>query len=197
MPPERACSTQPQEPIRQGSACAASSRSRPDRAAPRTSPTSVCASRAMSYPIFAHAPAWSASADPSSATIARSACHGSTGSASSSSTAKKSATCGPSAPSAERVPAAPPSWAGSFSRSSRSRISARVTVTSHPAVLRPNVVGTACCRSVRAAIGVSRCVSASPAHAAATPSSSSQISPRARRETSIAALSTMSWLVAP
>ena len=36
-----------------------------------------------------------------------------------------------------------------------------------------------------------------PAHAAATPSSSSPISPSARRETSIAALSTMSWLVAP
>ena len=57
---------------------------------------------------------------------ARSACHGSTGFASSSSTAKKPATCGPSAPSAASVPAAPPSCAGSRSRSSRSRLSARV-----------------------------------------------------------------------
>ena len=45
---------------------------------------------------------------------------------------------------------------------------------SHPAAFNPNVVGTACCRRVRAAIGVDRCVPASAAHPAASRSSSSE-----------------------
>ena len=39
--------------------------------------------------------------------------------------------------------------------------------TSQPAALSPNVVGTACCSSVRPAIGVSRCAAARPAAASA------------------------------
>ena len=78
-----------------------------------------------------------------------------------------------------------------------SRTRASTTAVSQPAALRPNVVGTACCRSVRATISVSRCSRASAAAAAATRSASASTSASARRETSIAAVSTMSWLVAP
>ncbi len=82
-------------------------------------------------------------------------------------------------------------------RTRKAPLRASTTATSQPAAFSPNVVGTACCSSVRPAIGVSRCVSASRAQAAATPASSSAISASARRATSIAAESTMSWLVAP
>ena len=78
-----------------------------------------------------------------------------------------------------------------------SRARASSTATSHPAALSPNVVGTACCSSVRPAIGVSRCVRASVAQASATPPSSASTSPSALRATSIAAVSITSWLVAP
>ena len=50
---------------------------------------------------------------------------------------------------------------------------------------------------VRAAIGVERWARASAAHPSASRSSSASTSATARRETSIAAVSTMSWLVAP
>ena len=102
---------------------------------------------------------------------------------------------GPAAPRAASVPPAPPSCAGSATAASLRRAS--TTATSQPAAFSPNVVGTACWSSVRAAIGVARCASASSAQAAATPSSSSRIKVRASRATSIAAVSTMSWLVAP
>ena len=84
-------------------------------------------------------------------------------------------------------------------RDGRGRAHARAptTATSQPAAFRPNVVGTACWRSVRAAIGVERCSRASVAQAAATRSASPRIVPSAARATSIAAVSTTSWLVAP
>ena len=82
-------------------------------------------------------------------------------------------------------------------RSSARRPRASASPTSHPAALSPNVVGTACWRRVRPAIGVSRCARASSAQASAASVSRSTTRPRARRATSIAAVSTMSWLVAP
>ena len=101
-------------------------------------------------------------------------------------------------PKPASVPAAPPSCAASRSRETcSSRTRASTIAVSQPAALRPNVVGTACCRSVRATISVSRCSLASAAAAAATSSASASTSASARRETSIAAVSTMSWLVAP
>ena len=56
----------------------------------------------------------------------------------------------PSSPSAESVPAAPPSCTASpvSARSARRR-RASSSATSQPAATRPNVVGTACCSSVR------------------------------------------------
>ena len=111
---------------------------------------------------------------------------------------RASSSATPPSPKPASVPAAPPSCAASRSRETcSSRARASTTAVSQPAALRPNVVGTACCRSVRATIGVSRCSRASAAAAAATRSASASTSASARRETSIAAVSTMSWLVAP
>ena len=95
------------------------------------------------------------------------------------------------------VPAAPPSCTGERAREpSRSRAS--TTASSQPAALSPKVVGKGlleqrpaghhACRGARPA---------SPAQAAATPSSSARIRPSARLATSIAAVSITSWLVAP
>jgi hypothetical protein len=63
--------------------------------------------------------------------------------------------------------------------------------------LRPKVVGKACWSSVRPAIKVSRWASASPARAAAIASVSVRIKSSARFVRSMAAVSKMSWLVAP
>ena len=71
------------------------------------------------------------------------------------------------------------------------------TPTSQPAARNPNEVGSACASSVRPAIGVSRCASTSGMHAAAVAAASASIGSSARRATSIAAVSRMSWLVAP
>ncbi len=119
-------------------------------------------------------------------------CHGATGAASSSSSASSFASSGSS------VPAGPPSWTARRSSRTKPRsVRAASTPSSHPAAFSPNVVGTACWSSVRPIIGVERCASASPAHAAATASRDARIAPSASRETSIAAVSRMSWLVAP
>ena len=60
-------------------------------------------------------------------------------------------------PERGEVPAAPPSCAARrSSRTDASRRRASTTATSQPAAFSPNVVGTACWRSVRAAIGVER-----------------------------------------
>ena len=70
--------------------------------------------------------------------------------------------------------------------------------TSQPAALRPKVIGSACCSSVRPAIGVSRCALGQRGRrASAAPRRSSSSGPSARRATSIAAVSRTSWLVAP
>ena len=138
------------------------------------------------------------SAAPSSAIRTRFVCHGIVGSERPSSSANAAATSSPRSPSAESVPAAPPSCAARpCRRSSVSRPAASITATSHPAAFRPKVVGTACCRSVRPTIGVSRCSRARRAHPVRTRATSSRIRSSARRVTSIAAVSITSWLVAP
>ena len=163
-----------------------------------TSPTSFWLRRPTSRPIFAATPAATASAEPSSAIRVRFVCQGSVGSWSPSSAAYRRSTSGASFPSGARVPAAPPSCTARRSCSMRaSAARASTTATSQPAALRPNETGTACWSRVRPTIGVERCVSASSAHRAASWSSSARISSRTRRVTSIAAVSRMSWLVAP
>ena len=79
-----------------------------------------------------------------------------------------------------------------------SAVAASSSATSQPAALRPNVVGSACWSSVRPIIGVSRCAAGERAprrrrRRAGRRSSGTS----ARLATSIAAVSRMSWLVAP
>ena len=153
----------------------------------------------MSSAIFASTPAAIRSAAPSSAMRTRSACQGTVGSARPSSPAKSSRPRAPRSPSAERVPAAPPSSAA------RPRSAAhpaahrrRAPPTSQPAAFSPNVVGTACCSSVRA--GHRRVpVRSRERRATRPPRGRDRPGPaRARvRATSIAAVSITSWLVAP
>ena len=170
----------------------------PPFAPSRSSPTSVCAMSTTSSPIFPSTPAVVASAAPSSAIRVRFVCHGRTGSSQPSSSARSRRTSGPRSPIAASVPTAPPSCTASRRvRTAASPLRDSSSATSQPATLNPNVVGSACCSSVRATIGVDRCDSASAARAAASPSSSASIRSSARRATSIEAVSMTSWLVAP
>ena len=126
----------------------------------------------------------------------RCVCQGSTGSASPSSPASARATGGPS-PSAASVPAAPPSWTASAQPRQRGRAPRRAPA-SQPAALSPNVVGSGLLEQ-RAAGHRRVAVGAASARrrvgrAAAGPRC---IASSARLVTSIAAVSTMSWLVAP
>ena len=97
------------------------------------------------------------------------------------------------------MPAAPPNWTASRplpTSASRSRASS--IAVSQPAATSPNVTGTACCSSVRPAITVPRVLGGPgrpppPAAAARSPS----MTRSARRASSMAAVSMMSWLVAP
>src|SRR4051812_5013683 len=93
------------------------------------------------------------------------------------------------------VPTGPPSCTMSGTRLRSSAASSRPSI--QPAALRPKVVGRAACSSVRPMIGVSRWRSASCAAASAAACRSWRSGPRARLVTSIAAVSTASWLVAP
>ena len=178
---------------RPGCACAAAPRIRPRRPRPRR-PRSARAGRGRGRACPSPRPP-RASAAPSSATRPRAVCHGSSGAPRPSCAASAATTRGPSSPSAASVPAAPPSCTSKRARASPARASS--VASSQPAALSPNVTGRACCSSVRPAIGVPACSRASPAQARATPSSSSVTSESARRATSIAAVSSTSWLVAP
>src|SRR5215212_345673 len=82
-------------------------------------------------------------------------------------------------------------------RTSASRAAAAFRPVIQPAAFSPNVIGTACWSRVRPAIAVSRWRSASAAAAPAEAPRSSSRGPSARWATSIAAVSRMSWLVAP
>ncbi len=128
----------------------------------------------------------------------RSVCQGSTGRARPSSSASSATTRGPSSPSEARVPAAPPNCTASrceLTAARPARASSRLV--SQPAATRPKVTGTACWSSVRPIMIVDRCASASPAAAAAAWPRSASITSMARLASSIAAVSTMSWLAAP
>ncbi len=145
---------------RRGSACAASSTTRPPRRLPRTSPTSVCGEEQQVEPDLRE----HSRRDLRARRRARRRAHGSCARAASARRGRApgrraSTTSSPRSPSAESVPAAPPSCDREPDRaSSASRARASSTATSQPAALSPNVVGTACCSSVLPAIGVSRCV---------------------------------------
>ena len=122
-------------------------------AARRTSPTSVCAS---SDDVERRSSRAAPAATPSARAelgrpAARSCATAATGSARPSSLGEHAtAPRGPRSPSAASVPAAPPSC----DRRARTRDAAAprasTTPTSQPAALSPNVVGSACCSSVRA-----------------------------------------------
>ena len=102
----------------------------------------------------------------------------------------------PSSPNAASVPAAPPSCAGSRTAASRSRGVEKPGRASPPRGSRRSSVPPAGGASAprRGSSGTS---SASRAHSAAAPASSLRISVRAFLATSIAAVSSTSWLVAP
>ena len=170
---------------------------RPGAAASATSPTSVWESSTTSPPILAAVPATMPRLAASSAGRWRAECQGRAGSARPSSAAKRAITSGPRVPKTARVPAAPPSCTARRARAPTRSRRASTTPASQPAALRPKVVGTACCSSVLAAMTVWRCRSARAAHSAASPSSSARVIAVARWATSTAAVSRMSWLVAP
>ena len=170
----------------------------PPAAPSATSATSVWAMSVTSRAAFATTPQAVPSAPASSAGRVRIVCHGSTGWASPRSRAMASMTSTPRSPSEARVPAAPPSCtARRSSRTVRRRAIASSRPVSQPAAFSPSVTGTACWSSVRPARSVPRCSAASRADAAAAAARSSSSGARARWATSIAAVSTMSWLVAP
>ena len=171
----------------------------PPRPSPAScaSPTSVCASSTTSNPALPHAPAATPSAPARVASRVRSVCHGSTGACSPSRRANAAATAGPSSPSAANVPAAPPSWAARAPSASRRDAPAASSAAIQPAALRPNVTGTACCSSVRPAIGVVRCSRASAAARSPARPRSATIDGSVRRAISTSAVSIRSWLVAP
>ena len=107
-------------------------------------------------------------------------------------------TCNPCWPNAASVPPGPPSCtANRCRRASRRALPTSITATSHPAALRPKVVGEACCSRVRAAMRVDRCCSARAAAAADRRATSPRTRSITRRNTSISAVSSTSWLVAP
>ncbi len=96
------------------------------------------------------------------------------------------------------MPAAPPNCTASrreATAASPSRASSRLV--SQPAAIRPKVTGTACWRSVRPIMIEVRCASARSAAAPAARARSASMTPMARLASSIAAVSRMSWLVAP
>ena len=169
----------------------------PPPAASRTSPTSVCASRTTSRPIFAAAVARRPRArPPSSATGVRRACHGTSGTASPSSVAHRARHLGRRArrrrqacPRRRRAAPVAPRAAARRGRRAGPRASRRPCSRRSSA---PLAGGASAPPSAS-----QRCSSARRAHSAAAPSSSATISSRACRATSIAAVSSTSWLVAP
>ena len=162
-----------------------------------TSPTSDWASKVTSLAILPSAAATRASAAPRSRIRSRSVCQGSTGTARPSSVASSAATRWPASPSEASVPAAPPNCTASRDPTAASPSRASSTLVSQPAATRPKVTGTACWRSVRPIMIEDRCVAASPAAASAARARSACMTSMARLASSIAAVSTMSWLVAP
>ena len=151
--------------IRPGCACAASSRirrgpRRPARAPRR--PRSGPSARRRARSCRARRPAI-ASADPSAATRTREVCQGSAGSASPSSPATRGHDLGPVlAERRERAGRAAELRPPAGRAASSTRRCASSTPASQVAALRPNVVGSACCSSVRATMGVARCVVGEP-----------------------------------
>ena len=104
----------------------------------------------------------------------------------------------PVAPSAASVPtgAAELRRRAARARSARRRASSSPTI--QPAAFSPNVVGSACCSSVRPMIGVSRCVVGQLRRGVGRAAQVVEQRHAARAwATSIAAVSTTSWLVAP
>src|SRR5690348_7498996 len=182
------------EPPRRGAPAAPSPPPEPSA----TSPTSVCASRATSRAILDSAAHARADTVATSMIRSRSVCQGSGGSARPSSSASSVLTRSPSPPRDASVPAAPPYWTASrVSRTNASHSIALSSPASQPAATTPKVVGTACWSSVRPIMSVPRFASASRAAASAAAVSSATAWPSASRASSIAAVSMMSWLVAP
>ncbi len=152
---------------RPGSACAASSTTR--RRRPRTtSPTSVCASRTTSRPIFAAACPAASSAPARAATGAAIACQGTRGSSRPSSAAKQPQHLGPTlAERRERAGSAAELRRAATSAPSRSRASSTRRASRRPRARTSSAppAGGACAP----AIGVARCVSASARAAGGEP----------------------------
>ena len=198
VPARLARRTRRRAPTRRGCASGASSR-RPPPAPSATSPTSVCERSDDVAPRSCRRPR----PPPPVRRPARRSAAGRRATAPAARPGRArgrraAPTSSPASPSAASVPAAPPSWAARRSRRIRSRPSrASISATSQTAHFSPNVVGTACWSSVRPAIAVARCARASSAQRSAGRVEPAADEASARFETSIAAVSMMSWLVAP
>ena len=171
---------------------------RPSACGSATSPTSVCIRRAVSVAILPSEPVRRPRKQAASARPSRATCQAIGGTARPSSPASAASTRVPSSPSEASVPTAPPNWTTRISpRSVSRRRRWRCMALSQTAHLKPKVIGKACCRWLRPAIGVSRNCRESWTRRRRTASRSASISARASRICSTSALSTMSWVVAP
>src|SRR5215472_416259 len=163
-----------------------------------TSPTSVCIISFTSVASFPSVPVTKPRKHPASAKQSRAVCQAMAGCPSFNLRINAACTSSPRLPSEASVPTAPPnSPTIKRGRSSARRARCRSNAASNTAILNPKVSGTACCRLLRPARGVSRYLSAS-AHSESqmefrSVSTMSSDSPICRT----AAVSVMSCVVAP
>ena len=162
---------------RPGCACAASPRSRrgPSLTSP-TSATSVCAIRTTSTATVATTPAAAPRAPARSAIGSRTVCHGTARVGQAQLGGQRGAQRDPGArPTRRGCRPRPPYCTGSEATTSASRSRAPSRPASQPAALSPNVVGSACCISVRPMTTSSRWAAASRAAASAAAARSASI----------------------
>jgi hypothetical protein len=157
---------------------------------------------ATSVAIWPQASQQVTSASPMRVTVERVVCHGGAGANRSAAASRSLRAIAPSTDpassvAAARVPAAPPTCTGSDGPSPANGSAASSTPDSQRAAFTPTVLGSAACVSVRASIGVSRWVSASPDSVCTWLVSSPPMRASASRVHSISAVSITSWLVKP
>ena len=171
---------------------------RPPSAASATSPTSVCASSTMSSATFSTR----AGGDRQRRAELGDAARGRRATAAAARRARAARRSAPATagPRRRARPACRPRRrAAPASGSSRSRSRASATPASQPAALSPKVVGSACCSSVRPAIGVAAVLVGQPRAGAPRPRRARRAisTERARARPASPRVSRMSWLVAP
>ena len=134
---------------------------RPSPEGSASSAISVCACRQISRAILPSVPVQRPRAAAISTMRSRWVCQGIAGRVKCSCSDNAFATAGPRPERAASVPTAPPNCTARLRvRNSDRRERWRRIASSHPATIKPNVVGRACCIHVRAATGVARYLSA-------------------------------------